>query len=44
MFETACTLEAVKRKKSHWSAFTQLTRSQFPFGDIASDPKSPGEE
>ncbi len=44
MFETACTFAAVKRRNSHWSAFTQPTRSQFPFGDIASDPKSPGAE
>ena len=44
MFDTACTFAAAKRKKSHWSAFTQPTRSHFPFGETASDPKSPGAE
>ena len=44
MPETATTFEAVSRRKSHWSAFTQPTSSQWPFGEMASVPKSPGAE
>ena len=42
--ETAWTFAEVSRRKSHWSALTQLTSSQFPLGDTASVPKSPGAE
>src|SRR5439155_15875808 len=44
MSETACTLTALRRRKSHWSAFTHPTRSHCPFGETASVPKSPGAE
>jgi hypothetical protein len=44
MFETDSTLADVSLRNSHWFALTQPTSSQFPFGEIASVPKSPGAE